>query len=97
MKINVKFDSNLGKSSASEPAITLDLPDDKNTLEDVLIRLSRMYADLVLVENGKVHDDLRQLFLNGVSYTSFPEGLKKTVNEGDAVLVDVYIGGLAGG
>jgi hypothetical protein len=42
-------------------------------------------------------DDLRHLYLNGESHFSFPEGLKRKINEGDTVLVEVYMDPLAGG
>jgi hypothetical protein len=97
MKINVRIDSNMRKTSTLAPPIIIDLPDDENTLEDLLIKLSGMYADLILIKNGKVDESLYRFLLNGESYTSFPEGLRKKITEGDSVLVDVYIDALAGG
>ncbi len=44
-----------------------------------------------------VDESLCRFLFDGESYTSFWEGPKKHVNEGDTVLVDVSIDGLAGG
>jgi hypothetical protein len=97
MKVNVKIDSNMRKTNALEPPLEIMLGEGKNTLEGVLEKLSFMYADLVLIENGKTSHNLGQLFLNGESYLTFPEGLKRNVNEGDTVLVDIYIDLVSGG
>ncbi len=97
MKINVKIDSNLRKASSLEPPKALYLSDKQNTLEDVLKKLSGMYADLLLIKNGKTSDELNQLLLNGESLEKIPEGLKKNVSEGDTIIIDIFIDGLAGG
>lgn len=97
MKVIVRIESNLKKTDPSEPPVEIELKKGENTLKDVLERLSARYSNLRLIEGGKATDDLCQLLLNGESYLSFPEGLKKTVNEGDVVLADIYIDLLSGG
>jgi hypothetical protein len=97
MKVSVRIESNLKKMGALGPPMEIELKKDRNTLEDVLERLSARYSDLRLLKDGKASDDLCQLLLNGESYLSFPEGLKRSVNEGDTILVDVYIDILSGG
>jgi hypothetical protein len=97
MKVNVKIESNLRKTGALEPPIELELKEGENTIKHVLKRLSAMYSDLILINDGKVSDDLCRLCLNGEDCFSFPEALKKTVNEGDVILIDIYLDLLAGG
>jgi len=97
MIIKVKIDSNVRKKSALEPPMEIELKGCENTLEDVLEKLSDMYPDLKLIENGEMGDDLGQLFLNGEGHFSFSEGLKKKISEGDTVQAEVYIDVLAGG
>lgn len=97
MKIKVKVDSNLRIKNVFEPPLQMDLKDGENTLKDVLQKLSAMYPYLKFIEQGEMGDDLRHLYLNGESHFSFPEGLKKKINEGDTVLVEVYMDPLAGG
>ena len=97
MKIKVKVDSNLQIKNVFEPPLQLDLPESENTLQDVLQNLSRRYPYLKFIERGEMGDDLRHLYLNGESHFSFPEGLKKKIQEGDTVLVEAYMDPLAGG
>jgi molybdopterin converting factor small subunit len=97
MKIKVRIDSNLRIKNVFEPPLQMDLQDGENTLHDVLQQLSGRYPSLKFIERGEMGDDLRHLYLNGESHFSFPEGLKKKVNEGDTVLVEVYMDPLAGG
>jgi hypothetical protein len=52
---------------------------------------------LKFIERGEMGDDLRHLYLNGESHFSFPEGLNRTIREGDTVLVEAYMDPLAGG
>jgi hypothetical protein len=97
MKIKVKVDSNLQIKNVFEPPLNLDLSEGENTLQDVLERLAGMYPHLKFLERGEMGDDLRHLYLNGESHFSFPEGMKKTIREGDTVLVEAYMDPLAGG
>jgi len=97
MKITVRVDSNLQIKNIFEPPLQMDLQDGENTLMDVLQKLSGMYPYLKFIERGEMGDDLRHLYLNGESHFSFPEGLKKKINEGDTVLVEAYMDPLAGG
>lgn len=97
MKVSVRIESNLKKTDGAGPPVEIELKKEKNTLEDVLERLSTRYSNLRLIEDGSVTDDLCRLLLNGESYLSFPEGLKKNVDEGDAILVDIYIDLISGG
>jgi molybdopterin converting factor small subunit len=97
MKITVRIDSNLQIKNIFEPPLQMDLQDGENTLMDVLKKLSGMYPYLKFIEREEMGDDLRHLYLNGVSHFTFPEGLKKKINEGDTVLVEAYMDPLAGG
>ena len=97
MKISVTINSNIRIKGTLGPPIEIELEGSENTLEDALKKLSAMYPDLRLIENGERGDDLGLLSLNGEDYFSFPEGLKKKINDGDAVLVEVYIDVIAGG
>ena len=97
MKVRVKVDSNLRIKNVFEPPLDLELQIDQNTLKDVLQKLSAMYPPLKFIEKGEMGDDLRHLYLNGESHFSFPEGLKRTVSEGDTVMVEAYMDPLAGG
>jgi len=97
MKITVRVDSNLQIKNIFEPPLQMDLQDGENTLKDVLQKLSGLYPYLKFIERGEMGDDLRHLYLNGESHFSFPEGLKKKINEGDTVLVEAYMDPLAGG
>jgi hypothetical protein len=97
MKIKVKVDSNLRIKNVFEPPLQMDLLEGENTLKDVLQQLSGRYPYLKFFERGEMGDDLRHLYLNGVSHFSFAEGLKRKINEGDTVLVEAYMDPLAGG
>ena len=97
MKIKVKVDSNLRIKNVFEPPLGMNLQEDENTLKDVLQKLADRYPYLKFIERGEMGDDLRHLYLNGQSHFSFPEGLKKKINEGDTVLVEAYMDPLAGG
>lgn len=97
MNIRVKIDSNLRIRNVFEPPLDMELNDDRNTLTDVLHRLSEMYPYLRFIERGEMGDDLRHLYLNGESHFSFSEGLKRKVAEGDTVHVEAYMDPLAGG
>jgi hypothetical protein len=97
MKIKVKVDSNLQIKNVFEPPLQMNLHEGENTLKDVLQQLSAMYPHLRFLERGEMGDDLRHLYLNGESHFSFPEGLKKKINEGDTVRVEAYMDPLAGG
>ncbi len=97
MKIKVTVDSNLRIKNVFEPPLELELRDDENTLKDVLGKLAEKYPYLRFIEKGEMGDDLRHLYVNGESHFSFPEGLKREVNEGDTVRVEAYMDPLAGG
>ncbi len=97
MKIKVKVDSNLRIKNVFEPPLEIELKNDKNTLKDVLGKLSEMYPYLKFIEKGEMGDDLRHLYLNGENHFSFSEGLKRKVIEGDTVNVEAYMDPLAGG
>jgi hypothetical protein len=97
MKVSVTIQSNLTKNGGAGPPVEVDLENGKNTLQDVLERVSARYSDLELIQDGRLTEDLCELLINGEDYLSFPEGLKKNVNEGDAILVDIYLTLLSGG
>lgn len=97
MKIKVRVDSNLRIKNVFEPPLDVELKDNENTLKDVLGKLAEKYPYLRFVEKGEMGDDLHHLYLNGENHFSFPEGLKKKVNEGDTVRVEAYMDPLAGG
>lgn len=97
MKVNVQIDLNLRKKDTLGQPMVIELKEDERTLADVLKRLSSMYSDLRLIQDGKASDDICELYLNGESYSSFPEGLKKSVNEDDLILVDIYVDLMSGG
>ena len=97
MKIKVKVDSNLQIKNVFEPPLEMDLRNGENTLQDLLQKLSAKYPYLKFLERGEMGDDLRHLYLNGESHFSFPEGLKRKINEGDTVRVEAYMDPLAGG
>lgn len=97
MSIKIKVDSNLRIKNVFEPPLEIELKDDEGTLKDLLRKLSGMYPYLRFMDRGEMGDDLRYLFLNGESHFSFPEGLRKKINEGDTVLVEAYMDPLAGG
>ena len=97
MKVKVEVDSNLQIKNVFEPPLEIELDDGKNTLKDLLNKLSDMYPYLNFINQGEMGDDLRHLFLNGENHFSFPEGLQRKINEGDTVLVEAYLDPLAGG
>jgi hypothetical protein len=97
MKVSVMIQSNLTKNGGAGPPVEVELENGKNTLQDVLERVSARYSDLELIQDGRLTDDLCELLINGEDYLSFPEGLKKNLNEGDAILVDIYLTLLSGG
>ena len=97
MRAKVRVESNLRITNVFEPPLEMELRDDETTLRDVLRRLSAMCPYMKFIEKGEMGDDLRNLFLNGESHFSFPEGLGKKVHEGDTIRVEAYMEPLAGG
>jgi molybdopterin converting factor small subunit len=97
MRVSVQIDLNLRKKETTGQPVVVELKEGDNTLADVLRRLSSMYSDLRLIEDGNTSDDICGLHLNGESYSSFPEGLKTRVNEGDVILLDIYVDLMSGG
>jgi hypothetical protein len=77
--------------------LKVELGQEETTLSDILQRPSTMHPHLRFIEKGEMGDDLRQVFLNGESHFSFPEGLNRKVSEGDTVRVEAYMDPLAGG
>lgn len=97
MKVKIKIDSNLRINKVFEPPLDMELQEGKNTLQDVLQKLYKLYPYLKFIDKGEMGDDLRNLYLNGKSHFTFSEGLMKKVNEGDIVHVEAYMDPLAGG
>lgn len=88
--MKIKVDSNLRIENIFQPPIEMVLDAGEDSLGDALRKLSKMCPPLKFIEEGEMGEDLRYLYLNGKSHFSFPEGLKKKINEGDTVLVEAY-------
>ncbi|MBP9561269.1 MAG: hypothetical protein KBE27_05585 [Syntrophorhabdaceae bacterium] len=56
-----------------------------------------MYPYLRFTERGEMGDDLRHIYINGVSHFNLTEGLMKKIDDGDTVFVETYMDPLAGG
>lgn len=97
MSKTVKVESNLKIKNLFEPPFTVNLSEGEDNLLGVLKKLSRMYPFLRFTENSEMGDDIRHVYINGVSHFDLPEGLKKKVNDGDTVLIETYMDPLAGG
>lgn len=97
MSITVRVDSNLRIKNVFEPPLEIELKEGENTIKDVLQTLSKKYPYLRFIEQGEMGEDLRHVYVNGKSHFSFPEGLTKTLKEGDTLLVEAYMDPLAGG
>ncbi|MCX8111378.1 MAG: hypothetical protein N3D15_09050 [Syntrophorhabdaceae bacterium] len=97
MKVNVRVESNLRIKNLFEPPFYIDLGEDEADLKGLLKNLKRLYPYMRFIESDEMGDDLRHVYLNGVSHFTFPEGLNKKVKEGDTVLVEAYMDPLAGG
>lgn len=97
MRVYVNIGLNLKRKDRLDEPLELELKEGENTLEHVLQRLSSSYSDLRLTYDGEVSDNLCGLYLNGETYSSFPEGLRKDVADGDLILVDIYVDLISGG
>ncbi len=97
MKVKVKIELNLPIKNLFETPLEIELSEDRNTLSDVLQKLSQRFPYLNFVDKGEMGDDLREVYLNGESHFSFSEGLQKRIVDGDTVRVEAYMDPLAGG
>jgi hypothetical protein len=91
LRMKIRVDSNLRIENIFQPPLQLVLDAGLTSLGDVLQKLCEMCPSLKFIEQGEMGEDLRYLYLNGESHFSFSEGLKKKIQEGDTVLVEVYM------
>lgn len=97
MMVNVKVESNLKVKNLFEPPFSLKLNEGENSLLGLLKKLATMYPYLRFTERGEMGDDLRHIYINGVSHFNLTEGLMKKIDDGDTVFVETYMDPLAGG
>jgi len=93
----VKIESNLKIKNLFEPPFTINLDGSNDDLLGVLKKLSTLYPFLRFTENNEMGDDIRHVYINGISHFDLPEGLRKKVQDGDTVFVETYMDPLAGG
>ncbi len=97
MKVNVKVESNIKIKNLFEPPFMLQLNDGEDNIMGLLKKLSHMYPYLRFIERGEMGDDLRHIYINGISHFNLPEGLMKRIDDGDTVFVETFMDPLAGG
>ncbi|HOP85455.1 MAG TPA: hypothetical protein PKZ54_03125 [Syntrophorhabdaceae bacterium] len=97
MTRKVKIESNLKIKNLFEPPFILNLDGTDDDLLAVLKKLSTSYPFLRFTENGEMGDDIRYVYINGISHFDLPEGLRTKVFDGDKIFVETYMDPLAGG
>ncbi|MCS7280038.1 MAG: hypothetical protein NZ583_00200 [Desulfobacterota bacterium] len=97
MKVKVTLSTNLVPSGSSSIPKEIELPGDKNTLLSLLKILNEKFPHLKLIEDEHMGEDLRYVYLNGVSHFELPLGLKTPISDSDKVHVEIFMEPLAGG
>jgi len=97
MARKVKIESNLKIRNLFEPPFILNLDETDDDLLAVLKKLSTLYPFLRFTENSEMGDDIRHVYINGISHFDLPEGLRKKILDGDTIFVETYMDPLAGG
>lgn len=75
----------------------IELENGRDTILDLLKRLNELFPHLKLTSNSDMGEDLRHVYVNGVSHFNLPSGLKTRLNQSDVVHVEIFMEPLAGG
>ena len=97
MKINVKISTNLVPSGDTTVPTKIELDEEKNTVLDLLRKLNDRFPHLKLIDSDQMGEDLRYVYVNGISHFDLPNGLKTNLKESDSVHVEIFMEPLAGG
>ncbi|MCX7857855.1 MAG: hypothetical protein N2513_07755 [Deltaproteobacteria bacterium] len=97
MKIRVNISTNFVSLGNNSVPTEIDLDAENNTLLELLCRLNERLPHLKLTNNGEMGEDLKYVYLNGISHFNLPYGLKTRLNQNDLVHVEIFMEPLAGG
>lgn len=97
MKIRVALSTNfVGLGNTVIPK-EIELEGENRTVLDFLDHLAKIFPHLKLLDDGKMGEDLKYVYVNGVSHFDLPMGLKTELNDGDTVHAEIFMEPLAGG
>lgn len=96
--VKIIVESNLTVRNILEPPLTLRYEGEIVTIKDVLKTLAKKCSSVeFLNKEGKLGEDLKEIFVNGKSFFTLTGGLNVCLKEGDNVRIEVAINPIGGG
>lgn len=97
MKVRVSLSTNLVPYGKVIIPREIELDEENSTVLDLLNQINRIFPHLKLVDDGKMGEDLRYVYVNEVSHFDLPMGLMTRLKDGDKVHAEIFMEPLAGG